>query len=906
LKFNINELVRRMSARTDRSSFRNLVAVAAGILGTAVLALGLTVWWLRADAIEGASSDAANLAIVLAEQTNRSVQSIDLILDEVQEHLKQRGVTTPDAFRRVLQGKDTYDLLIERLSHLSNATLIALIDDNGRLVSSTNKWPLPPTDLTDHENFRHFKNNDDNGIYIAKPVVDRFKGDKIVLFSKRFNSPNDVFVGMISVGVKLSYFEQVYNSIDSLPDQTFALLRKDGTVILRHPDIKDRAGETMPANSPWHQLVENGGGTYRSPGYFDAIARHVAVRPLPDYPLVIDVAVSETAALASWRNHAMFIGLGTLLALICSVFLLKILSAKIGLLIESEETSAKTAGELQRANVTIDAALNNMSQGLVMFDSAGRLVICNQRYLEMYGLSPEIVKPGYTFRELLAYRIAKGNNFSSTDPEQYIADLQAAIAQDTVVEKLMTLGDGRTISIVHTPTADDGWVATHEDITEEKRAEERIVHVAHHDALTGLPNRLLFTEQLEQALRRVRRGEQLAVLYIDLDRLKRVNDTLGHPIGDQLLKGVADRLRGCVRDIDTVARLSGDEFAVIQSTIDGPADAAALAVRIRDAIRAPIGLHGHQIVVDSSIGISIAPNDGSEFDELLKTADIALYEAKNTGRGTYCFYEAEMNERMQVRGKLEQDLRGAVANGEFELFYQPIVNLKDNKIIAFEALLRWHHPERGMISPADFIPIAEDMGLIVPLGEWVLRTACTEAATWPSDLNLSVNVSSLQLTNKGLVNTVISAIASARIPASRLEIEVTESVFFENTFANISTLKKLHELGVRFSMDDFGTGHSSLSYLLSFPFSKIKLDRSFITGLSDRQESRAIVRAVADLAKNLNMIVTAEGVETDQQLEQVRILGCTEMQGFLFSRPLPAAEIHRRFLSNRARPERAA
>ena len=444
----------------------------------------------------------------------------------------------------------------------------------------------------------------------------------------------------------------------------------------------------------------------------------------------------------------------------------------------------------------------------------------------------------------------------------------------------MTLGDGRTISIVHTPTADGGWVATHEDITEKKRAEERIVHVAHHDALTGLPNRILFAEQLEQALRRVRRGEQLAVLYIDLDRLKRVNDTLGHPIGDLLLKGIADRLLGCVRDIDTVARLSGDEFAIIQSSIDGPPDAAALAVQIRDAIRAPIGLHGHQIVVDSSIGISIAPNDGTEFDELLKTADIALYEAKNTGRGTYCFYEADMNERMQVRGKLEQDLRDALANGEFELFYQPIVNLTDNKVVAFEALLRWHHPERGMISPADFIPVAEDMGLIVPLGEWVLRTACTEAATWPSDLNLSVNVSSLQLTNKNLVITVIGAIASARIPANRLEIEITESVFFETTSANISTLKQLHELGVRFSMDDFGTGHSSLSYLLSFPFSKIKLDRSFITGLSDRQESRAIVRAVADLARNLNMIVIAEGVETDQQLDQVRILGCTEMQGF--------------------------
>src|ERR1035437_2171581 len=285
------------------------------------------------------------------------------------------------------------------------------------------------------------------------------------------------------------------------------------------------------------------------------------------------------------------------------------------------------------------------------------------------------------------------------------------------------------------------------------------MHGARHDSLTGLPNRVLFYEDVEQGLKRVRRGEQLAVLYVDLDHLKRVNDTLGHPIGDRLLKDVADRLRGCIRDIDTVARLSGDEFAVIQSSIDRPSDAAALAKRIRESIQAPFDLDGHQVVVNTSIGISIAPNDATELDQLLKTANMALYEAKNSGRGTYCFYEKDMNERVQARSKLEKDLRSALVNGEFELFYQPIVNLQDNKIAAFEALLRWHHPERGMISPAEFIPIAEEMGLIIPLGEWVLRTACAEAATWPSDIKVSVNVSSLQLTNKNLVNVIISAIA---------------------------------------------------------------------------------------------------------------------------------------------------
>jgi diguanylate cyclase (GGDEF)-like protein len=894
-----------MSARTDRSSFRSLVLVAGGILATAALALSLTVWWLRSDAINDASKDAANLAIVLAEQTARSVQSIDLILDEVQQQIKRIGATTPDAFRKLLSGEDTYNLLTERLSHLSNATLIALIDNNGRLVSSTNKWPLPHIDLSEHENFQHFRINDDKRIYIAKPVTDRFKGIKIVLFSKRFNDANNVFVGMISVGVKLNYFQQIYNSIESLPDQTIVFLRNDGTVILRHPDIKDRAGEKIPDGSPWYRMVSEGGGTYRSPGYFDNIARQVAVRPLSDYPLVIDVAVSESAALASWRKHAISIGIGTLLALICSVFLLNVLSKKIKLLIDSEATSATTTRELRRAKVTIDAALNNMSQGLVMFDSSARLVVCNQRYLEMYGLSSEIVKPGCTFRELLDHRVAMGS-FHSEDRSRYMVELLTAIGQGAIVDKLTSLDDGRIISVVNTPSADGGWVATHEDITEEKRAEERIVHVAHHDALTGLPNRILFAEQLEQALKHVRRGERLAVLYIDLDHLKRVNDTFGHPVGDMLLKGVADRLRVCVRDIDTCARLSGDEFAIIQSPIDKPSDAAVLAVRINESIRAPFDLNGHQIVVDTSIGISIAPNDGKELEELLKTADIALYEAKNAGRGTYCFYETEMNERMQGRGKLEQDMRSALVNGEFELFYQPIVNLQDNKIIAFEALLRWHHPERGVISPAEFVPVAEELGLIIPLGEWVMRAACAEAATWPSELNVCVNVSSLQLGNKNFTNTVMSALASSRIVANRLEIEITESVFIENTSANISTMKQLHEFGVRFAMDDFGTGYSSLSYLLSFPFSKIKIDRSFISEVADNKGSHAIVAAVADLARNLGMIVTAEGVETDQQLEQVRMLGCTEMQGCRFSRPLPATEIHRLFLSKWNGVERAA
>ena len=581
----------------------------------------------------------------------------------------------------------------------------------------------------------------------------------------------------------------------------------------------------------------------------------------------------------------------------CSALLLKALSKQFHRIENAKATIVVKAHELESVNAQLtnsqaqtNAALDNMSQGLVMLDSAARLVVCNQRYIEMYRLTQEVMRPGCSLKELLDHRVASGS-YCADDAEKDLAEILAAASQGKVFSKIVRLRDGRVIRLVNHPMEGGGWVSTHEDVTEEKLAEQRISYTAYVDELTGLPNRKVFCQQLEQELKRVQRGERLAVLYLDLDYLKQVNETLGHPAGDKLLTNVADRLRGCVRDIDLVARLSGDEFAIIQKLLDQPSDAAALAVRIRDAIREPFDLDGHQVTVDISVGISIAPNDATELAELFKTADIALYEAKNTGRGTYCFYGPEMNARIQTRGKLEQDLQSAFANGEFELFYQPIVNLDDDKITSFEALLRWNHPERGLVSPAEFVPVAEDIGLIIPLGEWVLRTACSEAATWPDDIRVSVNVSSVQLTNKNLVNVVVGALASGGIEPNRLELEITESVLIENTAANLATLKSLHDLGVRFAMDDFGTGYSSLNYLLSFPFHKIKIDKCFIAALSDKHESHAIVRAITDLARSLKLRVTAEGVETEQQLQQVRLLGCTEMQGYLLSPPQPAAEI---------------
>jgi diguanylate cyclase (GGDEF)-like protein len=537
----------------------------------------------------------------------------------------------------------------------------------------------------------------------------------------------------------------------------------------------------------------------------------------------------------------------------------------------------------------LHAVLDNMPHGVSMFDAQARLVFCNRRYVEMYGLSADLVKPGCSFQGLLAHR--QSVRTFCGNPDQHLAELQSKVAEGNTFANVVALEDGRAFSIVNKPLADGGWLATHEDVTERRRAEQQIAHMARHDALTDLPNRVLLRERLEHELKRVKRGEIVAMLCLDLDHFKSVNDTLGHPIGDELLKLVADRLRGCTREPDTIARLGGDEFAIIMTQLRQPSDAAVLARRIRASISKPYQVDGHQIVSDISIGISIAPIDGSEPDQLLKNADMALYGAKADGRGAYRFFEAEMDKRMKERRDLEMDLRQALANGEFELHYQPLVNLQTNEISAFEALLRWHHPTKGLISPADFVPIAEETGLIVSIGEWVLRTACKETANWPDHVKVAVNLSPAQLKTKNLVALVKEALADSAMVPERLQLEITETMLMQNTFATLAMLHELRKLGVQIAMDDFGTGYSSLSYLRSFPFDKIKIDRSFIQDLTNGAEPRAIVHAVAGLAKCLNMISTAEGVETQQQLDTLQAAGCTEMQGYLFSRAKPADEI---------------
>jgi diguanylate cyclase (GGDEF)-like protein/PAS domain S-box-containing protein len=554
--------------------------------------------------------------------------------------------------------------------------------------------------------------------------------------------------------------------------------------------------------------------------------------------------------------------------------------------------------DLRKINLRLDAALDNMSQGLCLFDGQGRLEVVNRRFFEIFGLSRELIRPGLAFSDVL--ELGEWCRDHDNQPAiKLLAEQTQLMSRHETGTHYYELSDGRVIASAYSPTSNGGWVATFEDVTERRQAEARIIHMARHDALTDLPNRSLFRERIERGLSR---GEKLAILFVDLDRFKTVNDTLGHPIGDALLCAVTKRLQKAVRGSDMVARLGGDEFAVIQLGAK-PTDASELASRIIEALSEPFELMGNQVIIGASIGIAIAPTDGREPDQLLRNSDMALYRAKGNGRGTYHFFQPEMDAEMQARHVLEVDLRKAMLAGEFELYYQPIVSVASGKIVGCEALIRWNHPQRGLVTPDDFIPIAEEIGLIAPLGEWVLRQACRDAAAWPGIQMVAVNLSAVQFRNQTLALNVASALNDSGLDPRRLVLEITETVLLQNNSAVLDTLHQIRDLGVKISMDDFGTGYSSLSYLRKFPFDKIKIDRSFIRELGKKDDCRAIIRAITRLASSLGMVTIAEGVETNEQLEILRIEGCTQVQGFLLSAPTSAREIVKllRPASSRAR-----
>ncbi|QDW38594.1 EAL domain-containing protein [Bradyrhizobium sp. KBS0727] len=876
--------------------------ILGGILLISAIAIGATLMAgnFRERALRNSERELENTVLLLARHFDQQLGDFEVVQKDLISFMRSNGIATAENFKRRMSSQEIHLMLKSKMDALSYVGGVNVFDADGRLINASAAWPVPAVSVGDRSYFKTFKSDPQSPAMLIEPVYSRITGVWTTVIARKVTGPNGEFLGVVGRGIEPVNFEKFFATVALGSGAAISMHHRDGTLLARYPHVDEMIGKNFKTGAASQLQVFNlPHSTSRLTSPVDGEDRLISSRALTNFPIVIVAATTTSAALADWREQ---------IAILIVVAGLSVLAISVLLFLVVRKLSQQHLASKQRLTLEkqrLDTAVNNMTQGLLLFDSTQRLVICNQRYIEMYGLSAEVVKPGCSFHDVIAHRAQTGS--FDGDVERYVRLVLRDVAHQNVM--VIATPDGRSIQVVNEPLADGGWVVTHEDVTERRRAEERITHLAHYDALTDLPNRALFHERLKRELPHAASGQQLAVLYIDIDEFKSVNDSLGHMIGDELLKSVAVSLGGCVRETDFVARLGGDEFAIVQTGVTSASDVTELVNRIFEAIRAPYECLGHQVTTDASIGIALAPQDGSDLDQILKNADLAMYAAKAAGRRTSRFFEPAMEAEVRARRVLEIDLRQAITDGGFEVYYQPCLSLQNNRITGCEALLRWRHPQRGMISPADFIPIAEETGLINQLGEWVLTTACTEAATWPDHIRLAVNVSPVQFKSGTLALKVIGALAASGLAASRLELEITEAVLIRDDDAALAILHQLRDIGVRIALDDFGTGYSSLSYLQRFPFDKIKIDRCFVTDLASPEGSSSIVQAVVNIAADRHMTTTAEGVETEQQRELLRGLGCSEMQGYLFSAAKPAADIrpllstHRQG-SDAARPAR--
>jgi len=992
--------------------------VLTGVLGAMAIMIGVAiiVGQFRERAISNSERELENTVLLLKRHFDRQFDDAEIIASDLIARMQFEEGASPEIFKKRMSTSDAHLLLKSKASALSYIGEVNVFDVDGNLINSSGDWPLPKLSIADRDYFKAFRSDPQSKNTVTEPERSQSSGKVTTTVARRLSGPNGIFLGVMTRRIDPGNLEDFFASVLLGEGATISMFHRDRTLLARYPRADSMIGQRLKT-APLLQKVRDDGGvqTVRFESAVDLQDRLGSAASLSHFPLIVAATSSVSSVLADWREQTRFMIAAAVLSALVIAFILYLIIGQMNR--QNQESQQRLESERHR----LDTALNNMTQGLVLYDASARVVTCNRRYIDMYGLSTEVVRPGAHFLDLIRHRQETGS--FDGDANEFCTEILQNVAAGKMSRTIMESADGRSFQIVNKPLVQGGWVATIEDITERRnleqerdrnyaflrqiidhiptqitvkdmrdrryvlvnrvaetqfgmsrdqivgktaidlfpkdaadaiasddekalqcpeglildispwqsqalgqryitsrrlgipdqvgqtryiinvvddvtdrrRADEKIAHLAHYDALTDLPNRVLFRERIERELQGASRGDQFALLYIDVDEFKGINDSLGHHVGDELLKAIAGRIRDCIRACDHVARLGGDEFAVIQTDVASSADVVEFVTRIHDAIRRPYECLGHQLSTDASIGIAMAPQDGTDLDQLIKNADLAMYGAKADGRRTYRFFEPAMDAKAKARLTLERDMRQALADGSFEIYYQPVVDLNSDEVTGCEALLRWHHPQRGMISPADFIPVAEDTGLIIELGDWVLRTACAEAATWPDHIRLAVNVSPVQLKCETLALRITSALAASRLPANRLELEITEAVLIRDDETALAILHQLRAIGIRIALDDFGTGYSSLSYLKRFPFDKIKIDRCFVGDVAEIDGSSVIVQAVVNIAAARNMTTTAEGVETLEQKQMLRRLGCTEMQGYLFSAAKPGPQVRRLF-----------
>jgi diguanylate cyclase (GGDEF)-like protein len=863
--------------------------------------------------------DAQNLAMVAEEDVLRSIGEID----ESLLYMRRSIETSKD--------RTDYSTIVNTTDMLSEIIVqVAIIDAEG-IMRASNAGPqsAAPVDLSDSEDYRAHLGKTEDNLHIGKPMIDRASGQLSIHLTRRFVNPDGSFAGVVVGSLNPAHLTRFYDRFDFSASPSISLIRTDGVVQSSGGRLAYEVGRDLSGTQRFALMRRGANVVFESTDGPDRRPRLEALREVRGLPLWVSASLDIGQALES-SSAALKVNF------LAGLVLTTIILAGLERLLRSEEGARQKANQLR-------LTLEHMSQGIMLVTRELDIPIINGRCGQLLGLPPEWINNPPRFDRLMEHQIEQARphqtqvaGIAESNSSESADAAPATGPPVAVCERTMSNGD--IIEVRSTELPDGSLVQTFTDITKRCEAEAHVARLASQDPLTGLANRRVFGATLDEISRQFgssqtggrnersvaapraspRDGDApddvidpseagasahaiaavesaapsgFGVLFLDLDRFKVVNDTLGHRIGDLLLQEVARRLQGPLRANDLLARLGGDEFAIVVPPPAGREDLAKIAQALIGAVAAPYEILGHQICTGLSIGIAIGPDDGDNAEDLLMAADLAVYAVKASSRGNFAFYHSAMNKELNDRRQIEIDLREAIEHNQLEMYYQPIINVGRNCISGFEALARWRHPVKGMVPPALFIPVAEDCGLIVRLGEWALQEACREAVKWPGNFRVAVNLSPMQVALPNLAATVESILAETGLAPERLELEITERIFLSDHEHTLATLLRIKALGVRIALDDFGTGYSSLSYLRSFPFDKIKVDRAFVSDVTQRNDYVVIVQAIISIAGALGMMTTAEGVETADQRQFLAALGCDEMQGYLFSAPVPVEQI---------------